>query len=1002
MKRYLSRNKIENNYKEETMGSVFIPIILSIVTSALILGMFFPNIKEIPESYYDIIAQDIARMGTNKSGELRLIWITFIIGTISIFIYHKIYHIFFNKENMIISNPRYEKNDKCILEILGLFIIPNIVLYIFTENINYYLLLGGSVYIFFMLYEKMLGNEFESDEEFPKRVMLCIIMTYYCILGVLSLLNSLNLTNKISKQLVQVLIIVITLVVLYSKYFRKNTQIVNNLILGTQLIIPLNLFIYLINRYEYDGKLIELPYPNNYCFIIYGIIVGLVLYAYYNFKKVVKLKKIPISKMILPSTIICLFIINMFRDPNYIYSTDLWHTGEILLPWHQIVDKGLIPYKEYSSQAGLFPMLFGFIHNMLLVGTATTYNFSWSLQYMFIAILVGILMYYCVGSKISLIISMVTVISNYNRTLVILPVILLLCYEKLIKNKIYWLEIWLFCCFISGIYYPVYGVGIFLGTLPFAIIQIINVIKEKRHINIVQYLVLAIESIVIIFNIPLLIRMAKHILLMSSQSILADGISVVGISKPTNWFWNIFNDNDRLRNLIYIIFEFSIPIFYSVVFVFLLFLYLKKNRKRKLSEIIQSPIMLLLNMGIITLPITYIFGFVRMDETWFLGRAAYVIMIFSGIVLPIILWKYGKLICNKSISMTLMGISIAITIMIGGSNMGNEINNIKNKYVVNSEEYEYVNNTGIENLGNGFVTKFGLNITETVNDVMKLVLKEDESIFLFSGNQALYYILDQSTPVPDAAICAVTDRKTQDIDIKALNENPPMLIQWNSDLGIKNYYIFKWMIEKGYVPYTKNNVNFFIHPKRYRELFDDYTKKVEEMTSIYSIDFFTVRNLEMICNSWGKSKKDLNNIFESYKEIEVNNDNIQVENLTKNIDGFTNRYSIEESKNNKLLFITLQEAIKGSDSDFLYLDLDIKNADKTNFITIYWTNGTNSFTDSNSLICNLGDGKLLIPLGVHPSWLLNENSRIAINFNECQTNLEFDINKIEFLNLKDN
>lgn len=1001
MKKDIKQNKFEGNYKEETMESVFIPIIFSIITSALILGIFFPNVEKNPQSYYDIIAQDLARMGTNKSGELRLIWITFFIGTISVFIYNKIYHKIVHKENIMIYSLIDRTNDKYIFTILGLCIIPNIILYILTRNINIYLLLGGSAYAFFILFNQTFLDPSKKEDNFPEKIILFIIMSYYCVLGIISLLHSINILQQFSKQLLQSIIILATLGILYRQYLKKDRKLMNNLILSSQLIIPLNLFIYLINKYEYEGNLVNLSYPRNYRSIIYFIMIGLILYAYYTFKKLIKLKTISIEKMIFPSTIICLFIINAFREPSYIYSCDFWHTGEILLPWHQIIDKGLIPYQEYSSQAGLFPMLFGFIHNILLEGSATTYNFSWSLQYMFIAILIGILMYYFVGSKFSLIISMIVVISNYNRTLLIIPIILLLSYEKLIKNKIYWVEIWLFCCFISGLYYPVYGVGIFLGTLPFAIIQIINIFKQKISISIIQYLVLTIESIIIMLNIPLLIRMAKHILLMSSQSILADGISVVGISKPTNWFWNIFDNNERMKNLIYVVFEFSIPIFYSIVFVFLLFMYIKKNSKIELSKVIQSPVILLLNMGIITLPITYIFGFVRMDETWFLGRAAYVIMIFSGIVLPMILWEYGKLICNKSIITTLMGISFGITIMICGTNVGNEINNIKSKYVVNSDEYQYVSNDDIENLGHGFVTKFGLNIIETVNDVRNMVLKENESIFLLSGNQGLYYILDEVTPVPDAAICAVTDGKTQAIDIKVLNENPPMLIQWNSDLGIKNYYTFKWMIKKGYVPYTKNNVNFFIHPDRYKELFDDYEKKVEEMTKVYNTDFFTIRNLEMTCNSWGKSINNLRDRFELYREVEINNKNIKVENLETNKDGEANRYVIEESEKNKLLFINLQEAINGEDSDFLYLDLDIKNANKTNFITIYWTNGTNDFSESNSLVCNLGNGKLLIPLGVHPSWLLNENNRIAINLNESQTNLQFDINKIEFLNLKD-
>lgn len=50
--------------------------------------------------------------------------------------------------------------------------------------------------------------------------------------------------------------------------------------------------------------------------------------------------------------------------------------------------------------------------------------------------------------------------------------------------------------------------------------------------------------------------------------------------------------------------------------------------------------------------------------------------------------------------------------------------------------------------------------------------------------------------------------------------------------------------------------------------------------------------------------------------------------------------------------------------------------------------------DKRSFICNLGNGKLLIPLGAHPAWLLSNNTKIAINFGECNQGLTFSINEL--------
>lgn len=1014
----MKNNTIQSNedehrkYINSKLGifQFFTPIILSLLLACVILGIGFIIIKNKPETYYDIVGKELALHNTNKSGELKVIWLSFFIGTFSTFIFNKIY-----KRIKMIKNINTiddVENSNIYLAVVGIFIIPVICLWFIKGSILTFIATCGGVFIALLLWQEKTSDIFLKENDFAMKVMISIVTTYYSVFGVMAFVNSMTLRFNFSNRMLQTITFFIVILIWSIAINNKNIKFIDKMILVEQSIIPTILFIYLINRYKYEDKIIKLDYPKNYAFIILAIISVLTIYSILKMKKMlIDAKRIKSTELIMFSTIIVIAIYSMYRTPSYIFSSDLWHTGEELLPWHQIVDKGLTAYKDYFSEAGLFPMYFGFIHNVLLDGTALSYNFAWTLQYVFVAIITGTLLYYSVGGTFSLIISALFITKDYNRPILFIPIILLLANKKIIKKPIYWIEIWILCCFICGIYYPVYGVAIALGTLPFAIGQVVAIIKEIKSGNIkidkLMWIFAVIEGAVIISSIPLLLRMIKHTLLMSSQSTLADGISVVGKSTVPDWFWNIFSKSESVRQLLYCIFEFSIPIFLSIVYVFLLYLFIRNSKNKSKLEYIQEPLFLLLCTGAISLPVTYLYGFMRMDADWFLARASVVIILFTGTILPVTLWKYGGMILRKSTSMLLMGISFGITILLIGSGLGNEASKLVNKFEV-SDKYVYADGQkmGIKNLGSGFIQKDGLNLIKTLNEVKNHVLKEDETFFAFSRNQGLYYILDQKTAVPDSAIRATGDGKTQRVNIDELIENPPMLIEWDNTsagiadnyLAIKNYYIYAWMIEEGYVPYSKNGVKFFIHPDRYEEVFGDLQKVQKEMIEEYDTSYFTRKDIQGLPNAWGKSMESLEDIFDEYKKFDTSNLNIKVDSLEEINENGIKEY--KASKGTPSFIINFEESVYGKNADFLFIDINIKNNKKNQGkINIYWKSDLGNLDGKRAFTFNIGDGKLLIPLGAHPGWLFANNEEIRIRFDDCSENMSFSINDIKLLKL---
>lgn len=60
----------------------------------------------------------------------------------------------------------------------------------------------------------------------------------------------------------------------------------------------------------------------------------------------------------------------------------------------------------------------------------------------------------------------------------VLPVLLLLFDKALWEKPMHWLRCWIFSCFLAGLYYPLYGGALLLGTLPSGIRMLLRAIKE--------------------------------------------------------------------------------------------------------------------------------------------------------------------------------------------------------------------------------------------------------------------------------------------------------------------------------------------------------------------------------------------------------------------------------------------------------------------------------------------------------------------------------------------
>ena len=509
--------KKELNIKE--ILSFFIIFLIGIIL--MFLGMAFVGNKA--ETFNDIILEIVAYEGTNQTGELRIFWSVLFAGIpILLFINYLI-----NKNK---KQPQVTQL-KTIIAIEIVINVANIMFYIITGNFNTVLVIAAIVgFVNYLL------NPNKQKEGF-----IVYIIIYYFLLAICAIANNRGISIILNANILMIIALIIDIIILS---IDNKKQILNKAILILQVFIPTLLVLYMCKRYIYNEQILYLKLPTVASILILSAMFLMIGWAIYNLiKKWSKINQLDLSQLVLTTTCMIIFAVNSVGiETLKVVPDDLHHTAENIISYQQILGKGQVAYKDYSPVSGLFPVFIGAVVE-LFGGDFTSYNIAHAVFMLFFASITMYVLSKHLNKEDCLLISVMFMFQSYNRTVFILLTLLILLLPKLIQNKNLWLKVWIWLCFIGGIYYPTFGGAVLIGTLPFAIVQIIQYIKQgefSKDIKTVKFYVWWIVCLLpIILFLPMLLNMAKHILLYSSQTNLADRY-ICFWTKGTRRFYAIF------------------------------------------------------------------------------------------------------------------------------------------------------------------------------------------------------------------------------------------------------------------------------------------------------------------------------------------------------------------------------------------------------------------------------------------------------------------------------
>ena len=492
----------------------------------------------------------------------------------------------------------------------------------------------------------------------------------------------------------------------------------------------------------------------------------------------------------------------------------------------------------------------------------------------------------------------------------------------------------------------------------------------------------------VIFSLKNTLKLIKIVSLLASSSKLADGR--VGKFMAEDWFMK-YIINQNLKDNIWNIFVLLLIAFPILISVYFLCIYLLK--KGNILKKIKKPEFFILTFSPIAVSINCTYSVMRINRNVDFYRNGPIIIIFMTIMI-IFLYKYG----NRYFSHNTKIIFISICIVIGNisveqmtkfdiTSFGEEYKNIKKSYKVD-DNFEYVNGKdfGIFKLGVGFIEKNALEKLIINKEILNKIVYKDERVW-FMYDREMQKIFDLKSPTKMDSPYLTTSLKSTKANLASMKELPIFI----TALDTGKYYTYRWVIDNKYAIIDYKGFQFWIRPDRYKEIFGDI-KKAEQ----HLIEDFSKQNLGYIAFSLGNSVKSLKKLMKDRKKYEI--DSLQIEG--EGIEFLTQKKIKIKDINNSYIDIVLPEIINGNKYDFLYLELSSDyQGNENRQIEILWETDKYPMKENRAVIFEDKNGKLLIPMGLHPAWLYSDVTKIRLKFINIKADTTIDIQKIEFMQL---
>lgn len=726
------------------------------------------------------------------------------------------------------------------------------------------------------------------------------------------------------------------------KWFEKGLFI-------SQLFLPL-VFLELTRfEYEYKGELL-LQYVSEK-FIFLGAACSLIFIGSVFYQR----RKSPEVKIYL-SSFLSLAVFASYLLPKGTISgapLEFYHYGELSVPLHQLLYFGTIPYLDTMPIHGACDYFQGAVWYLFFDGTYASFEAAMVIGCVAIAVITAAVFYYSVENKAVGILCILwfSLFGDqyyYVRWAFVLPFILIAFSKKSREDfaRLFWS--WVFLSVLSIAWNPSIGGTCALAALPFVLYEAFH---EKGYLIFVKIWKikeyrkkwLPLYGFLLVFGIcfvPMFFEILRYI---SENS--------VAILETTG---DILKEELAVPYVWYATFGFVLPLLSSFYFCIQ-----KKGEERKIA-VFGALFLFLFNAVIVR----YTFVRTQFGERGIIAVTISSLFFVLMVLLPCVKLKWER----EAFAM------LVFLLFVTGAAKGADLRAMPERLLARDtipREYEYVRGgeIGIPALGDIFMEKGLKEEFISLNHVANELCADGYQFVDMTNQLSHYVILNKEVLLPFSSTYNTNNEIMQTKAIQVLNERKPEVIvvspAWRHDaatLSIRNYHLYQWLMQHGYVPCKYESVLFLTNQP---EIQERYAPAYEELGQQMHLEM--LRKLPAV---WAGQELKERSLEEADVKLELVDTNSQV--LSDGV------YQVDEE--DTFFFYNLEEPVSGKEIDFLRIRSKFQNSGEALSYqgVVYFIEEGKGLKESKRFIYDGGADEVVIPLSTSPYWSYSEKNQMIM------------------------
>jgi hypothetical protein len=763
--------------------------------------------------YNDIVIGEITLRGLQKSPDITAYKI-FIISFLLFFMLSWFFFRFTKKEEQAVAVKEQVGKGLILCFVLGLFS------YTIKQNglsaIGTFLLIAIICAIFILRINDLTAPHW-------KELSLSFYFIYLSCCGIFSLIKFLIPNSEGIDRLFFVFLFVSEIgLALYIYYSTLNTTDLDKRIYKyaiitwtSQILIPLGLFSLFNTRYFYHGELYKPTglYKFKAILVLFTAICFIGnIFQLHQLKNRHKIKFVQLS-----SFFVLAILMTWNTEYNLVISTDPFHTGETAIVWDQVVSQKQRWGDEFVSVLQGLGFFYSMINKFIFSGTFSTYAFAQMFVQLITVISIIVGGFYLLKNKWLLLLIPLQIFLTSDRMYFVLPVILLLMNENILKRPVAWTYIYVGSCAFGIWYQPTYGGVVAVALLPILLLLWKRELKDNGFLRprtaCTKFkLTVFVSSLITIgmLCIPLLYQALRFVAENGKMTEVINGIPAFYSIRD---FVPAFINIKIIDAILYFFSKFGIGLVFCIISIYFFFAYVIKENDdiKKIRGIILSvscPLIFLLLLPAI---------FVRIDPNS-PSRIGNFSISFCSVSLLLFIYFYYQHLNFKSTALIFSGVIIFVLFY----NTPQQIFSLHNKInktieIPNNAYYFSKEDTGLNKMGNVFTyDEYYIKEARVLRDLCDKVLGFNQTYYDFTDKSIYYLYAERKVPGIYVAPMIAANTPIQRRVLAQLGKNDIPIIFINNPLSLlgplslRSYFIYRYFLLQDYLYINYKGFDFLV------------------------------------------------------------------------------------------------------------------------------------------------------------------------------------------------